>query len=58
MTAAVINKSHQRSSDGCILYALIPLNVITIPGVPQITAATIYKYFLFICNQYFVNLYF
>ena len=57
-TAAVISSSHQRFSDGCFPYALIPFNVMVIPGMPQIAAATTYKCFLFISYLYFVNLYF
>ena len=29
-----------------------------VPGIPQMTAATMYKCFLFICYLYFVKLYF
>ena len=42
-TAAVMRSSHQISSGCCILYALIPLEVMIIPGMPQIIAATTYK---------------
>ena len=57
-TAAVISISHQRSSDGCFPYALIPFNVMVIHGMPQIAAARKYRYFRFISYLYFVNLYF
>ena len=55
---AVISSSHQRFSDGCILYALIPLIEIIMPGTPQIRPATKYKCFFSIWYQYFVKLYF
>ena len=57
-TEAVISSSHQRFSDGCILYALIPLIEIIMPGTPQIRPATKYKCFFSIWYQYFVKLYF
>ena len=57
-TAAVIISSHHRFSDGCIPYAPIPLIEIIMPGIPQINAATTYKYFLSIFHQRFAKLYF
>ena len=57
-TQMVISSSHQRFSDGCILYALIPLIEIIMPGTPQIRPATKYKCFFSIWYQYFVKLYF
>ena len=48
MTATVIRRSHQRSSDGCVVYAFIPLKEIITPGIPQIAAAITYKIFFFI----------
>lgn len=48
MTAIVIRISHQRSSDGCVVYAFIPLMEIITPGIPQIAAAITYKIFFFI----------
>ena len=57
-TAAVIRSSHQMSSGGCIRYALMPLRDMMIPGIPQITPATMYKCLRFISYLYFVKLYF
>ena len=48
MTAIVIRISHQRSSDGCVIYAFIPLMEIITPGIPQIATANTYKRFFFI----------
>ena len=57
-TAAVIRSSHHMFCDGCILYASIPFNVMIIPGIPQMTAATTYKCLVFISHQYLMKLYF
>ena len=57
-TAAVIISSHQMSSGDCSRYALKPLAVTMMPGIPHRTAATVNKVFLFICYLYFVKSYF
>jgi hypothetical protein len=47
-TKRVMSKSHQRSDFGLARYADMPLMVNVMPGIPQIIAAVINRWILFI----------